>query len=89
VSAFTSPNAGNRFEALDPICPGVRKHVGFSANLADGLKLTHDQGSGDTSDDFQVEIRILRMESSPALVRQPEGNGCVERFFRTLKEQLL
>ena len=29
------------------------------------------------------------MESSPAFVRQPEGNGCIERFFRTLKEQLL
>ena len=26
---------------------------------------------------------------SPAFVRQPEGNGCIERFFRTLKEQLL
>jgi len=23
------------------------------------------------------------------LVRQPEGNGCVGRFIRTLKEQLL
>jgi transposase InsO family protein len=22
-------------------------------------------------------------------VRSPEGNGCIERFFRTLKEQLL
>ena len=22
-------------------------------------------------------------------MREPEGNGCVERFFRTLKEQLL
>ena len=29
------------------------------------------------------------MESSPAFVRQPEGNGCVQRFIRTLKEQLL
>lgn len=41
------------------------------------------------SDDFQAEIRFLGMESSPAFVRQPEGNGCIERFFRTLKEQLL
>jgi transposase InsO family protein len=41
------------------------------------------------SDDFQKEIRFLGMKSSPAFVRQPEGNGCVERFFRTLKEQLL
>ena len=29
------------------------------------------------------------MKSSPAFVRQPEGNGCVERFIRTLREQLL
>jgi transposase InsO family protein len=41
------------------------------------------------SDDFQSEIQFLGMESSPAFVRQPEGNGCIERFFRTLKEQLL
>jgi transposase InsO family protein len=41
------------------------------------------------SDDFQKEIRFLCMTSSPAFVRQPEGNGCIERFFRTLKEQLL
>ncbi len=41
------------------------------------------------SDGFQNEIRFLGIESSPAFVRQPEGNGCIERFFRTLKEQLL
>ena len=41
------------------------------------------------ADDFQAEIRYLGIEASPAFVRQPEGNGCIERFFRTLKEQLL
>jgi putative transposase len=41
------------------------------------------------TDDFQKEIRFLGMESSPSFVRQPEGNGCIERFFRTVKEQLL
>ena len=29
------------------------------------------------------------MESSPAFVREPEGDGCAERFIRTLKENLL
>lgn len=29
------------------------------------------------------------IESSPAFVRAPEGNGCAERFIRTLKENLL
>jgi len=27
--------------------------------------------------------------SAIAFVRQPEANGCIERFFRALKEQLL
>ncbi len=80
----------NRFEALEPIRQGVREHFGaFSAGAADGLKLRHDHGSVYMSDDFQTEIKFLGMEPSPAFVRQPEGNGCIERFFRTLKEQVL
>jgi putative transposase len=38
---------------------------------------------------FQAESRFLGVESSPAFVREPEGNGCAERFIRTLKENLL
>jgi putative transposase len=30
----------------------------------------------------------LGITSSPAFVREPEGNGCAERFIRTLKENL-
>ena len=41
------------------------------------------------SDAFQRELRFLGIESSPAFVRAPEGNGCAERFIRTLKENLL
>lgn len=79
-----------RFEALEPIRQGVREHfAGFSAGSATGLRLRHDHGSVYMSHDFQTEIRFLGIQSSPAFVRQPEGNGCIERFFRTLKEQLL
>ena len=39
--------------------------------------------------DFQKELRFLGTGSSPAFVRAPEGNGCAERFIRTLKENLL
>ena len=42
-----------------------------------------------TSDHFQAELKFLGIESSPSFVRAPEGNGCSERFIRTLKEQLL
>lgn len=41
------------------------------------------------SDAFQKELAFLAIESSPAFVRAPEGNGCAERFIRTLKENLL
>jgi transposase InsO family protein len=41
------------------------------------------------ADDFQKELRFLGITSSPAFVRAPEGNGCAERFIRTLKENLL
>ena len=80
----------NRFEALEPIRQGVRQYFGgFSAGAAAGLRLRHDHGSVYMSDDFQSEIKFVGIEPSPAFVRQPEGNGCIERFFRTLKEQLL
>jgi len=79
-----------RFEALEPIRQAVRDYCGgFRAGAAAGLQLRHDWGSQYMSDDYQAEIAFLGMESSPAFVRQPEGNGCVERFIRTLKEQLL
>jgi putative transposase len=38
---------------------------------------------------FPSEIRFLGIESSPAFVRAPEGNGRAERFIRALKENLL
>ena len=41
------------------------------------------------SDAFQQELAFLGIASSPAFVRAPEGNGCAERFIRTLKENLL
>ena len=82
--------SAKRFEALEPIRQGVRDCFGaFAGKVADGLKLRHDHGSQYMSNDFQEEIRFLGMESSPAFVREPEGNGCAERFIRTLKENLL
>ena len=79
-----------RFQALEPIRQGVRRHFGgFAKDVARGLSVRHDHGSQYLSDAFQGELRFLGIESSPAFVRAPEGNGCAERFIRTLKENLL
>jgi putative transposase len=84
-----------RFEALEPIRQGVRRHFGaFAKEIARGLAVRHDHGSQYMSDAFQQELAFLGIASSgiassPAFVRAPEGNGCAERFIRTLKENLL
>ena len=79
-----------RFEALEQIRQGVREYIGgFAEDIARGLKIRHDHGSQYMSDEFQEEIDFLGMRSSPPFVREPEGNGCAERFIRTLKENLL
>ncbi len=82
--------SASRFEALEPVKQAVRERFGaFAKDIATGLQLRHDHGSQYVSHDFQAEIRFLGIESSPAFVREPEGNGCAERFIRTLKENLL
>jgi transposase InsO family protein len=80
----------NRFEALEPVRQAVRRcRGGFAKDVAAGIRLRHDHGSQHVSHDFQAEIRFLGLGGSPAFVREPEGNGCAERFIRTLKENLL
>src|SRR3954447_18994171 len=69
-----------RFPALEPIRQGVRQHFGgFGKAIARGLAVRHDHGSQYMSDHFQKELAFLGIESSPAFVRAPEGNGCAER----------
>jgi len=90
ASASMPRCGGTRFEALEPLRQGVREHFGgYLQDIATGLSLRHDHGSQFCSRDFQAELGFLGITSSPAYVREPEGNGCAERFIRTLKEQLL
>jgi putative transposase len=89
-ASASTPHAGPRFEALEPIRQGVRRcYGGFAQGIARGLSARHDHGSQYMSDAFQQELAFVGIASSPAFVRAPEGNGCAERFIRTLKENLL
>ena len=72
--------------------PWSRSVKGFESTLTDrlqGLAVRHDHGPAYMADDFQDELKFLGIESSPSFVREPEGNGCSERFIRLLKENLL
>jgi len=78
-----------RFETVEPLRQGIQALFGaYEGGIARGLLARHDHGSQYVSDYFQDELKFLGITSSPAFVREPEGNGVAERFIRTLKEQL-
>ena len=82
---------GNRFAALEPIHQAIVKEFGALTKgvaLNTGLFLRSDHGSQYDSGDFHSEIKFLGLAHSPAFVRSPECNGVIERFNRTLQEQV-
>jgi transposase InsO family protein len=81
---------GTRFLSIERLREAFHFTKGrYDTQVAKGTALRHDHGSQFISHAFQDELKTLGIKSSPFFVRQPEGNGCVERFIRTLKEQLL
>ena len=67
-------------------------HAEFGATGADagrGLTLRMDHGTQYTADDFLHQVRFWGIAPSFAFVAEPQTNGVVERFNRTLKEQAI
>ncbi len=72
---------GTRFEALEPLRQGVRRHFGaIGKDIACGLAVRHDHGSQHMSDTFQTEMCFLGIQSSSAFT---PGTGR-RRLRRTL-----
>lgn len=88
--AARAAQRGTRHEAINTIqqviCATCEM---YDRNAASGTAPRHDHGSQFISHVFQDELKFLGIQSSPSFVRSPEGNGYVERFIQTLKEQLL
>jgi putative transposase len=81
---------GTRFEATQALAMAVRQQFDhLSAGAARGLALRHDHGSNFMADHFQKQARFWGIKPSYAFVGEPETNGVIERFFRTLKEQAI
>ena len=79
---------GTCYEAVQALGMAVRQQFGsLSAGAARGLALRHDHGSNFMADVFQKQMRFWGVAPSYAFVAEPETNGCIERLFRTLKEQ--
>jgi len=81
---------GTRFEAIQALSMAVRQQFGhLSAGAARGLALRHDHGSNFMAEHFQQQVRFWGISPSYAFVGEPETNGVIERFFRTMKEQAI
>ena len=81
---------GNRFAAYEPVAQALTHVFGTSAaDAARGVQLRHDHGSQYLTDYFQGQSRFHGFTPSFAFVGEPETNGVVERFNRTLKEQII
>jgi putative transposase len=81
----------DRFAAMEPLRNAVRSEFGsIKQGICKGLgiALRSDHGSQFDSKDYQKELEYLGLNYSPAFVRSPECNGIIERFHRTLNEQI-
>jgi transposase InsO family protein len=81
---------GDRWAALEPIHQGVRTAFGaFAKDVARGLAIRSDWGPQYVADAFRAELSWLGITHSPSFVGEPQCNGVIERFMRTLKEQCI
>ena len=81
---------GNRFAALQPIAQALQAECGATgADAGRGLTLRMDHGTQYTADDFLNQVKFWGIAPSFAFVAEPQTNGVVERFNRTLKEQAI
>lgn len=90
VMGWHTAKLGDRWAALEPIRQGVRYAFGaFAKDVARGLQVRCDWGPQYIADAWINEVKWLGITISPSYVGEPECNGVMERFIRTLKEQCL
>jgi len=81
---------GNAWAALEPVKQALRKRRGALVQKAGvGISIRHDWGPQYNAGVFTKELAYLGLGNSPGFVHEPETNGVIERFFRTLKEECL
>ena len=80
---------GDRFAAHEPVAQAVNRGIGVSApDAADGVELRHDHSSQYLTD-YSQDRTFQWLQSHFAFLGEPETNGFVERFNRTLKKQII
>lgn len=89
IGQFVSTD-GSRFSALQPISQAVAARFGgLGADSARGVTVRADHGPQYVSRHFTRQLAHWGAGLSHSYPYQPQTNGVIERFFRTLKEQAI
>ena len=80
---------GDRFAAWEPLAQALATTLGGVPGAARGIELRHDHGSPYLTGYFQSNARFHGFAPSFALLGEAQTNGVIERFHRTLKEQII
>jgi transposase InsO family protein len=89
IGHFVSTD-GSRFSALQPIAQAVAARFGgIGAGCARGVTVRADHGPQYVSRHFTRQRAHWGASLSHSYPYQPQTNGVIERFFRTLKEQAI
>ncbi len=88
-----STSGGTRSNHLTLLSGLVLRHPAALRRLhgkhRSGLGLRHDRGPQYTANPFLGELRWLGAHSTRSYVGEPECNGIMEQWIRTLKEECL
>lgn len=89
IVGWNAVKIGDRFEATRSVQNAVQMRFGsLEKGIASGLEIRCDLGSQYTSDFFMNSMKHLGIDISFSWARSPECNGIIERFHRTIQEQL-
>jgi len=89
IIGYNVVKGGDRFEATRAIQSAIIFRYGaLTKSIADGVTVRCDLGSQYTSKYFVDTMKYCGIEVSHSWARSPECNGIIERFHRTIDEQV-
>lgn len=89
IVGYNVVKCGDRFEATRAVQNAVQHRFGsLDKDSGQGVIVRSDRGSQYTSEYYKKSMDHLGIEISHTWSRSPESNGIIERFHRTIEEQL-
>lgn len=88
ITGYRFSLRGRAQEAIDALEQGLTSTYG-QLKAPTALRLRSDNGSIFLAKDFIKTTKKLHIKQEFTPKRSPEYNGCIERFFRTLKQECI